>query len=75
MYSSRMTPCLFLFIFPLYLSICLYAGLDKEGIFRLSGRHTEIEELKKRWDNGEIVDIESSKIEVHTVAGLCVCVI
>lgn len=44
-------------------------GMDVEGIFRLGGNLTEINELKRRYDSGEDVDISSCK-DAHVVAGL-----
>jgi len=45
-------------------------ALGLEGIFRLSGNHSLIAELKTRFDKGEKVDFFKENLDPHTVAGL-----
>ncbi|XP_049850692.1 rho GTPase-activating protein gacJJ-like [Schistocerca gregaria] len=47
-------------------------ALDVEGIFRLSGSQNEINAIKARYNEGEMVDVEEIS-DVHTVAGLLKC--
>lgn len=44
-------------------------ALDVEGIFRLSGSATEIQQLKKAFDDGEDVNLEKVR-DPHVVCGL-----
>src|SRR3989338_11028983 len=46
-------------------------GLTREGIFRISGKQTLIDELKARYDAEGRVDLEAEgALEVHTVSGI-----
>jgi hypothetical protein len=40
-----------------------------EGIFRLNGNHTIMQQLKRDYDKGDPVDLSSVK-DIHVVAGL-----
>jgi len=56
---------------PLVVAACidiLSSQVETEGIFRESGSHNEIQQLKKLYDTGKSVDL--SKTYIHSVAGL-----
>lgn len=47
------------------------AGLDKEGIYRVSGKHTDVSELKLRVEKDvHSVNLEDDTWDIHVVAGL-----
>lgn len=48
----------------------LFAGLDQEGIFRISGNLRTIEQLKLAFDNGSEVNFDEDEVDIMAVAGL-----
>jgi hypothetical protein len=42
----------------------------EEGLFRISGSHTKMQELKKKIDSGKKVNLEKEAGSLHTVSGL-----
>jgi len=61
-------------IVPIIIEKCVdcirYSNALEEGIFRLSGNVQEVDELKYRFNRGEIVDFTSEKHGIHAVASL-----
>jgi len=61
------------YLIPVVVKSCVDAiianGLTTEGIMRLSGSKTQIDELQKRFDSGESVDLMELD-DVHAVTGL-----
>ena len=46
------------------------AGVEQEGIFRLSGSHDKIQALRKAFDRGDNVDLTDPDIDYNCVSGL-----
>ncbi|KAI8382980.1 Rho GTPase activation protein [Blakeslea trispora] len=61
---------------PLLITKCIHSvekmgGLEKEGIYRISGRQSNVEQLKIEFErNEESVDLAESKFDVFTIAAV-----
>ncbi|KAI9104445.1 Rho GTPase activation protein [Phlyctochytrium arcticum] len=60
---------------PALLLKCVLAiearGLDKEGIYRVSGKHSDVNDLKQRLEvDVYSINLEDDKWDVHVIAGL-----
>lgn len=51
-----------------YLIVCFISVIDTEGIFRRSGNISRINELKRKVNEGNTIDMSSE--DTHVVAGL-----
>ncbi len=53
----------------LFTALRCLAGLEVEGLFRISALLTDVEKLGKQWKKGKLPDLEHQ--DVHTVACEC----